>query len=271
MSGHYNCQHNHILFCFVFFFVCNVVVLLYRCFFVCFLDCQERFLTYREFTTHVSAHKDPPETLPKKLVCPKQTCWYATIFDNNTLPVSKAKYFIHHYMREHKIKRYLCRYCPTSFYILSSAYTHLADAHPSYPIDIIEREYKKGGMRSNVNNIRNELHYEQLRRIHNEAPLTTKRLELIRKEEKPMVLNQYLGATSLVPSLLDEPLVAIDEGGQQIDSVMAEEDPLSLENEEATTSTTTTTTTTTLPVTVSLVDSDASNQNFDASSISHVR
>lgn len=173
-------------------------------------------------------------------------------------------------MRDHKIKRYLCRYCPTSFYILSSAYTHLAEAHPSYPIDIIEREYKKGAMRSNVN-VRSEAHYEQLRRIHNEASVTTKRLEQNKKLEKPVVLNQFLSATgttssafsSIESTMLDEPLVAIDDGGQQIEEVAAE-DPLSLENEEATSAS--------VPsVSVSMGDSDASNQNFDALSVSNVR
>lgn len=252
------------------------------CFSLIVSDCDESFLTYREFTSHVTTqHKDPFGGASRNLACPKQpNCWYAAVIGSYTLPVTKAKYFIHHYMRDHKIKRYLCRYCPTSFSVLLDAYAHLADAHPAYPIDIIVREYKNGVNRMTINT-HNEADYELLLRIREDVlPEDAKATETTEDNEQtqqkpPVVLNQFLGMpdgsfTSLVSSILDEPLVSID-GQPDTTDTTSTVDPLNLENDVSA-----------IPTPVNMVDgvqtamvpggdSDASNQNFDALSASNVR
>lgn len=204
-------------------------------------------------------------------------------------------------MLEHHIKRYVCRYCPINSTTLAEAYVHLAEAHPSYPIDIVERDYKSSYQP--FVNLHNDAYYEYLKRIKDEPVLGgvkrvhpgTEIKQYIKKEvqlptttpqqqspQKPVVLNSILGmkgttaAVSAISSLvsvspivgapLDEPLVPIVNQEKGEGMAVAEEDPLRLENEMATM----------VPAgAVSTgggqVDSDASSLNFDTLSVSNVR
>lgn len=196
--------------------------------------------------------------------------------------MSKAKLFTHHYMQDHNIKRYICRYCQSSYTQLSDSYVHIADAHPSYPVDIIEREYRPGFKLVELP-IPSEAHYEQLRRIREEGP---PKPSLKRESEPPsspqknkkisggavgptVMLNSILGVKGAkatvssisgrlsASSLLDEPLVNIGaaEGEEST------EDPLSLDNEGCAVA----------AGGAGQVDSDTGSVNFDAYPLSNLR
>lgn len=188
-------------------------------------------------------------------------------------------------MQNHNIKRYICRYCQSSHTQLSDSYVHVADAHPSYPVDIIEREYRPGYKLPELP-YPGEAHFEQLRRIREEGPPKT---SLKRESSEPptspqkkikkapIVLNTILGvkgakaAVSSIPgqlaatSLLDEPLVNIDGGVGAENTTTVEEDPLSLDSEGCVGA----------PVVANgggaQVDSDTGSVNFDAYPLSNFR
>lgn len=257
-------------------------------------DCGETFLTYKEFYAHFATHFDESCQSAKTVPCPKPNCKYVAVVNPNVQIVNKAKLFTHHYMRDHNIRRYICRYCPSSHTQLSEAYIHLADMHSSYPIDIIEREYKPGF--KPYEPCHTEGHYKQLRRIREEGPpLLIKRpasntelkqyvkKELTSTQKQPVVLNSILGmkgtaaAVSSIsgrllsppppataPAPLDEPMVTI-EGGEREEGAAVEKDPLSLENEGCAAAATA------AAAATGQLDSDASSANFDALSVSNVR
>lgn len=240
-------------------------------------------------------HEDQPQHLPKTIACPKFSCTFTTTVTSNTLRINKIKSFTQHYISTHNIKRYVCRYCIVNFTLLSDAYIHLAEAHPSYPIDIVEREYKQG-CQITTEGYLSEGHFENLRRIRDESTLCEQQKKAAQQQipkqkvNKPVVLNSLLGlkgATAAMSAIttksadvlpidkttttapLDEPLVNIET--DEFEEVAGlEEDPLSLENEGSV-----------VPVVTTVsgqqqqqqqqVDSDASSLNFDTVSVSNVR
>lgn len=186
--------------------------------------------------------------LSQKTVLVQVTVCFLSVYGTLQLPPSRFRYdvkqdtlyhmkrtssFLNHYQKEHNIRMYMCRYCPTGFSLLPNAYMHLSETHPANPIDVIYREYVTADpVHANVNS---EATYEQLRRITKEPPedktnVGGKNNQTQRHQKegasKALVLNHFLGqkeSLSLVSSMFDEPMVAIEE------RETTDCDPLSLE------------------------------------------